>query len=65
MTRRWLPIGDSFVDYFGSRDTDGWISERETDSVKVWLDSNTPFHVMRGCFILISCTKKQHLFSLN
>ena len=48
MTWRWLPLGDSFVDYFSSRDTDAWMSKREVDSVNVWLKSNTLFHVMRG-----------------
>ena len=48
MTWRWLPLGDSFVDYFSSRDTDAWMSKREVDSVNVWLQSNTLFHVMRG-----------------
>ena len=48
MTWRWLPIGDSFVDFVASRDTDAWISQRELDSVKVWMESNTVFHVMRG-----------------
>ena len=48
MSWRWLPIGDSFVDFVGSRDTDAWISQRELDSVNVWMNSNTVFHVMRG-----------------
>lgn len=48
MSWRWLPIGDSFIDYFGSRDTDAWISQREIDSVNVWMKSDTIFHVMRG-----------------
>jgi hypothetical protein len=50
MTWRWLPLGDSFVDYFSSRDTDAWMSKREVDSVNVWLKSNTLFHVMRGFY---------------
>jgi hypothetical protein len=48
MTWRWLPLGDSFVDYFMSRDTDSCPSKRELDSVNVWMDSYTKFHVMRG-----------------
>lgn len=48
MSWRWLPIGDSFIDYWNSRDTDSWIPQRELDSVNVWLNSNTLFHVMRG-----------------
>ena len=50
MSWRWLPIGDDFVDYFMSRDTDAWIIEREYDSVQVWLKSNKLFHIMRGLF---------------
>lgn len=50
MTWRWLPLGDSFVDFFSSRDTDAWISTREVDSVQSWIKSNTIFHVMRGLF---------------
>ena len=48
MTWRWLPIGDTFIDYVASRDTDAWISRRELDSVNVWMNSNRIFHVMRG-----------------
>lgn len=51
MTWRWLPIGDSFIDYFGSRDTDAWISEREIDSLNVWMKSSNIFHIMRGNFL--------------
>jgi hypothetical protein len=35
MSWRWLPIGDNFVDYFMSRDTDAWINDREYESVQV------------------------------
>jgi hypothetical protein len=31
-----------------SRDTDAWITEREYESVKVWLKSENVFHLMRG-----------------
>lgn len=48
MTWRWLPQGDSFIDYYASRDSDAYISQREIDSVNVWLNSNTIFHIMRG-----------------
>lgn len=48
MSWRWLPLGDHFVDFLSSRDTDSEIFEREIDSVNVWLNSNTVFHVMRG-----------------
>ena len=45
---RWLPIGDSFVDVFSSRDTDSYILDREVASVNEWLNSETLFHIMRG-----------------
>jgi hypothetical protein len=64
MTWRWLPIGDGFVDYFASRDTDSWISQREVDSVKVWLKSNTIFHLMRGNF-LFGLIKDYILFKIK
>lgn len=48
MTWRWLPIGDSFVDFMASRDTDTWLIQRELDSVNVWMNSSTVFHIMRG-----------------
>ena len=51
MSWRWLPIVDSFVDYFMSRDTDAWVNEREHASVQVWLQSNTLFHIMRGEYL--------------
>ena len=47
MMWRWLPIGDSFVDLFISRDTDSLIIKREVDSVKVWLNSSKTAHIMR------------------
>lgn len=50
MSWRWLPIGDDFVDFWSSRDSDSEIFQREIDSVNVWLNSNTIFHVMRGNF---------------
>ena len=48
MMWRFLPIGDSFVDVFMSRDTDSYLIDREIDSVNVWLKSNTTGHIMRG-----------------
>ena len=45
---RWLPIGDSFVDVFSSRDTDSYLIQREIDSVNVWLKSDKTGHIMRG-----------------
>ena len=52
MMWRFLPIGDSFVDVFSSRDTDSHLLQREVDSVNVWLKSNTIGHIMRGKKIL-------------
>jgi hypothetical protein len=49
---RWLPIGDMFVDFILSRDTDSCLIEREKDAVDVWLKSNKLFHLMRGKFSL-------------
>ena len=51
MNWRWLPIGDSFVDVFNSRDTDSFILQRELDSVQYWLKSNKTAHIMRGIYI--------------
>jgi len=48
MTWRWLPIGDSFVKLFISRDTDSCIFDREVSAVNEWLKSNKLFHIMRG-----------------
>jgi hypothetical protein len=47
MMWRWFPIGDDFVDYFCSRDTDSTIIEREIDSIHVWLNDSKLFHIMR------------------
>ena len=51
MMWRWLPIGDSFVDVFNSRETDSFILQRELDSVQYWLKSNKTDHIMRGIYI--------------
>jgi len=48
MKWRFLPIGDSFVDVFSSRDTDSYLLQREVDSVNVWLNSDEKGHIMRG-----------------
>jgi hypothetical protein len=48
MNWRFLPIGDTFVRNFMSRDVDSWITNREADSVDMWMRSNTLLHVMRG-----------------
>ena len=45
---RWLPLGDSMVNIFSSRDLDSYIIKREIDSVNVWLNSNKIGHIMRG-----------------
>lgn len=52
---RWLPIGDSFVDVFSSRDADAQIRQREVDSVQYWLGSNKTGHIMRGLFKIHHC----------
>lgn len=48
MTWRWLPIGDSFVDLFSSRDLDSHIIQREVDAVNHWIKSKQIGHIMRG-----------------
>ena len=48
MMWRFLPIGDTFVDYFMSRDLDSLILKREFDSVREWLSSDKIGHIMRG-----------------
>jgi hypothetical protein len=53
MMWRWLPIGDSFVDVFNSRDSDSLILQREVDSVQYWLESNKTAHIMRGMYNII------------
>jgi hypothetical protein len=51
MMWRWLPLGDSFVDFFMSRDLDSFIIQREVDSVNCWLGSSDKlFHIMRGIY---------------
>ncbi|CAF0858725.1 unnamed protein product [Brachionus calyciflorus] len=47
MMWRFLPIGDSFVDLFMSRDTDSVILQREVDAVQEWIDSEHKGHIMR------------------
>jgi len=48
MMWRFLPVGDSFVDVFMSRDTDSLFTDREIDSVNEWLGSINVGHIMRG-----------------
>ncbi|RMZ93791.1 hypothetical protein BpHYR1_019801, partial [Brachionus plicatilis] len=47
MMWRFLPIGDTFVDMFMSRDLDSQILQREVDSVQEWLKSDNIGHIMR------------------
>jgi hypothetical protein len=47
MKYRWLPAGDSFVDVTTSRDSDGYLVEREVHAVKEWFDSGKYGHIMR------------------
>jgi len=47
MMWRFLPIGDSYVDYFMSRDVDSCLLQREIDAVNEWLKSDKLFHIMR------------------
>ncbi|CAF0866477.1 unnamed protein product [Brachionus calyciflorus] len=47
MMWRFLPIGDTFVDYFMSRDLDSMLIRREVDSVQEWLSSDNIGHIMR------------------
>ena len=46
-TWRWMPLFESFVDVFASRDADSYIIQRELDSVNVWLKSDKIGHIMR------------------
>ena len=45
---RFLPLGDNFVDFYISRDTDSCPSLRELHSMNEWLKSENLFHIMRG-----------------
>ena len=56
MKWRWLPIGDSFVNVFSSRDTDSKIIPREVDAVNAWLSSDKAGHIMRGSTNLTHCS---------
>ena len=44
---RFLPLGDPTVRMFQSRDIDSYISEREVEAVRDWVNSGEQFHVMR------------------
>lgn len=48
MMWRWLPLGDSFVDVFSSRDLDSHLIQREVDAMNDWFLSNKSGHIMRG-----------------
>ena len=65
MTWRYLPLGDSFVDFMASRDIDSSLIQREIDSVNVWLNSNTLFHVMRGNTIFLNLIKINSIYSFK
>lgn len=54
MMWRFLPMGDTFVDVFMSRDLDSLFSQREIDSVNVWMNSTNYGHIMRGKLNIIS-----------
>jgi hypothetical protein len=45
--QRFLPIADSLVDAYMSRDIDSPILERETIIVNAWLDSKHTIHIIR------------------
>ena len=47
MTWRFLPLLDSSVDRFMSRDTDSIVLKREAEAVNEWLQSPVTFHIMR------------------
>jgi hypothetical protein len=44
---RFVPAGDSGIDYFVSRDTDSRFSEREVLAVNEWIESGNSFHIIR------------------
>lgn len=53
---RFLPIGDSTVDVFCSRDLDSPLLQRGGDAVRVWLSSGKLLHIMRD--------SKQHMLPI-
>lgn len=44
---RFLPLSDDSVDVVISRDCDSRLSERESNAVNEWLESDKDFHIMR------------------
>jgi hypothetical protein len=49
---RWLPIADSFVDIFLSRDLNSCLGNREFLAVDEWITkTNTLFHIIRGNYL--------------
>ena len=45
-----FPVGDAFVDYFSSRDTDSLLIEREREAVDEWIENKKLYHIMRDSF---------------
>ena len=54
---RWLPIGDSFVDTFLSRDLEACIGQRESIVVNEWMKTDYLFHSIRGKLGTVACVK--------
>ncbi len=48
--QRFLPLADTLVDIYMSRDIDSPILERELTVVRAWLDSQKTIHIMRDHF---------------
>lgn len=44
---RFLPLAESDVSYFISRDTDSRLSMREKEAVDEWIKDGTDFHIMK------------------
>ena len=63
MSWRWLPIGDSFVDIFQSRDIETIIIQREVDSTNFWLSSDKQGHIMRGNLNIFYIVGKYHVLA--
>jgi len=50
MCRRFLPLLDTNVDVWISRDTDSRLTRRESIAVKEWIDSDKTCHIMRDAY---------------
>ena len=48
MKWRFIPVGDSFLEAFMSRDSDSMVTQRELSSVNVWLNSSMAGYIMKG-----------------